>query len=177
MSKKSDKTPPRKVPDRDQYYMGQAFLIMAKSKDPATQNGAIIVSQDNCPIGTGYNGPPASYDDDDLDWSRPNKYPHMVHAEHNAIDHCQLPLLLPGSTIYVTARPCKVCMLYIVNKGIKKVIFFPRACDSGSSINQDADIVDDIVKKTKGKVELVEFKGNLNWMRDHMLLLEDLGIF
>jgi len=29
----------------------------------------------------------------------------------------------------------------------------------------------------KGKVELVEFLGNLNWMRDDMKWMEDIGIF
>ena len=72
---KNKKVPPRRVPPRDDYYMGQAFWIAAKSKDPSTQCGAIIVSRDNSPLGTGYNGPPKKINDTSVSWDRPEKYP------------------------------------------------------------------------------------------------------
>ena len=34
--------PPRKVPPRDDYYMGIAFWIASRSKDPNTQVGAVL---------------------------------------------------------------------------------------------------------------------------------------
>ena len=183
MSKKKTKVPPRKTSDRDDWYMGLAFWIAAKSKDPDTQNGAVIVSG-NVIIGTGYNGPPATYAYTEVNWSRPSKpddtdckYPHVIHAEENAMIHCQLPLLLPGSVVYVTARPCKDCILRLAAHGIKKGIYFnhPSAADPESMLNKHQELIEDIAKR--GKVELVEFKGNLNWMRDRMLFLEELGIF
>lgn len=177
--KKSSKVDPRKTPDRDDWYMGLAFWIASKSKDPSTQNGAIIVS-DNAIIGTGYNGPPPDYDDQDMDWGRPAKYDHIIHAEINAMDHCMLPLLLPGSTMYVTGMPCKICAIRIARRRIKKVVYFPlhlHQHDSGSMMGQDEDVVADIVRRTKGKLEMVEYKGDLNWMRDRILFFEELGIF
>lgn len=179
--KNSTKTDPRSVPDRDDFYMGLAFWIASKSKDPSTQNGAVIVAENNVIIGTGYNGPPASYKDDELDWGRPHKYCHILHAEENAIDHCLLPLLLPGSTLYVTGRPCSPannggCMLRIARAKIKRVVFFPMVRDAGSMLNKDVGVGDDIVKRSGLVIE--EFKGNLNWMRDRMLfMMEVLGIF
>lgn len=174
--KQPTKTPPRNVPPRDDYYMGMAFWIASKSKDPATQNGAVIVSASNRIIGTGYNGPPASYNDDDLDWSRPAKYPHIIHAERNAIDYCTAPWELPGSVIYVTARPCRDCMPGIANAQIKKVVWFPMSHDPQSMVMQDVELIDDIVRRSK--IDFVEFKGNLNWMRDRLAyMIDKLNIF
>lgn len=42
----------------DEYFMGIAMLAARRSKDPNTQVGACIVSQDNIILSTGYNGMP-----------------------------------------------------------------------------------------------------------------------
>ena len=42
----------------DQYFMGVAALSAMRSKDPNTQVGACIVSQDNKILSMGYNGFP-----------------------------------------------------------------------------------------------------------------------
>ena len=61
--------------------------------------------------------------DDLMDWSRPNKYKYIRHAEENAIKHAKGNI--EGSTIYVTGMPCKDCLLDIVDEKIKKVIYYP----------------------------------------------------
>ena len=43
---------------RDDYFMGVALLSAQRSKDPLTQVGACLVSDDNVIVGTGYNGLP-----------------------------------------------------------------------------------------------------------------------
>ena len=40
----------------DEYFMGVALLSGRRSKDPSTQVGACIVSQDNKILSMGYNG-------------------------------------------------------------------------------------------------------------------------
>ena len=42
----------------DEYFMGVAVLSGMRSKDPNTQVGACIVSQDNKILSMGYNGFP-----------------------------------------------------------------------------------------------------------------------
>ena len=42
----------------DEYFMGVAKLSGMRSKDPSTQVGACIVSQDNKILSMGYNGFP-----------------------------------------------------------------------------------------------------------------------
>lgn len=42
----------------DEYFMGIAYLSAMRSKDPGTQVGACIVSQENKILSMGYNGLP-----------------------------------------------------------------------------------------------------------------------
>lgn len=179
--------PPREVPTRDEFYMGEAFFQAAKSKDPNTQVGARIVSHDNQPLGTGYNGPPRQMDDFDVNWSRPvkdspdwvervGKYPYMIHAEDNAIKRSKRELL-EGATIYVTAPPCRNCMMDIVECGIRRVVFFRPKGDANSLCQNDEEwlITQDIAQK--GRVELEEFDGDLSWMCRWFQGLQDRGVF
>ena len=173
----SNKKRPRDVPDRDNYYMGLAFWIAAKSKDPDTQIGGLIVSQFNRPLGWGYNGPPQQIDDNDIDWSRPEKYDWVEHAEENAIDHSR-SIDLTNSTLYVIALPCKKCMLKIVKAGISRVVYFPMKPSDGSSmLNNDKQISKTEEIALAGQVKLEKFQGDLNWMLDRMKWLETVGIF
>ena len=61
----------------DEYFMGIATLSGMRSKDPNTQVGACIVSQDNKILSMGYNGLPRGCSDDEFPWNRDgedNKY-------------------------------------------------------------------------------------------------------
>lgn len=172
------KRPPRKTPDRTDRYMGLAFWIASFSKDPDTQVGAVIVSPDNIPLGYGYNGPARSIRDTDIDWSRPNKYKYIIHAEENALFHCGYSP--KGATMYVTGIPCEICMNHIVSRGISKVVYFPyRSKDDASFFCSDEkmEITKEIARKATPIVTLEEYKGNINWMRDRMLYMENIGIF
>jgi dCMP deaminase len=177
MIKNNNLEKPRTTPDRDDYYMGVSFWIASKSKDPKTQVGAYIVGKDNLPISFGYNGPPSKILDQSIDWARPNKYNFVHHAENNAIWHGRNKNL-EDAIIYITARPCKSCMLDIVRSGIKRVVYFvPKTIDSTSMIGNETEwqISLDIAKL--GLLQLSEFEGNLNWMRDRMKWMESMGVF
>ena len=50
----------------DEYFMGVAKLSGMRSKDPNTQVGACIVSQDNKILSMGYNGFPIGCPDDEF---------------------------------------------------------------------------------------------------------------
>ena len=50
----------------DEYFMGVALLAGRRSKDPSTQVGACIVSQDNKILSMGYNGFPKGCSDDEF---------------------------------------------------------------------------------------------------------------
>ena len=87
----------------DEYFMGVAMLSAMRSKDPHTQVGACIVSDDHKILSMGYNGFPMGCSDDDFPWCREgepydNKYFYTTHSELNAILNYLLLVSLYQST-------------------------------------------------------------------------------
>jgi deoxycytidylate deaminase len=152
----------RLVPDRNSFYMGLAFWVASKSKDPHTQCGSIIIDRDNRPRGWGYNGPPEQMSDDKIDWSRPAKYKYIVHAEANAIRHSYGDL--SKSTIYVTGRPCSSCMLSIAANHISKVVYYFVKNDEASMLMDNEDWVKSMKIADLSDVELIKYSDSLVWM-------------
>merc|ERR1719447_2572784 len=77
-----------------------------RSKDPATQVGACIVSDDKRIVGIGYNGFPRGCPDDKLPWGK---------TSNNDVEGC---------TMYVALFPCNECAKMIIQAGIKEVIYY-----------------------------------------------------
>lgn len=114
----------------DEFFMGVAKLAAGRSKDPNTQVGACIVSDDNRILSIGYNGAPNNFNDDNIPWSRDNpdrtktKYMYVCHAERNAIsNYFGSRKDLRGAKIYVDLFPCNECAKEIIQAGIKEVIY------------------------------------------------------
>ena len=109
----------------DEYFMGIAMLAAKRSKDPSTQVGCCIVSQDNIIISTGNNGLPKGCSDDEFPWARvgeETKYPYVVHAELNAVLNAN-GRDLRGSRLYVALFPCNECAKAIIQSGVKEVVY------------------------------------------------------
>ena len=112
----------------DEYFIGVATLSAMRSKDPNTQVGACIVSQDNKILSMGYNGMPIGCDDDEFPWNQEsedpydNKYFYSTHSELNAILNYRGGSL-EGAKIYVTLFPCNECAKAIIQCGIKTIIY------------------------------------------------------
>lgn len=111
----------------DEYFMGIALLSAERSKDPNSQVGACIVSEDNKILSIGYNGFPMGCSDDEISWDREGefantKYPYVCHAELNAILN-YTGMTLKKSKIYVALFPCNECAKAIIQAGIKEVIY------------------------------------------------------
>ena len=111
----------------DEYFMGVAMLSGMRSKDPNTQVGACIVSQDNKIVSMGYNGFPIGCSDDEFPWTREgepleNKYFYTTHSELNAILNYRGGSL-EGAKLYVSLFPCNECAKAIIQAGIKTVVY------------------------------------------------------
>ncbi|MCR4611526.1 MAG: dCMP deaminase family protein [Lachnospiraceae bacterium] len=111
----------------DEYFMGVAKLSGMRSKDPNTQVGACIVSQDNKILSMGYNGFPIGCSDDEFPWCREgepldNKYFYTTHSELNAILNYRGGSL-EGTKLYVSLFPCNECAKAIIQAGIKTIIY------------------------------------------------------
>lgn len=111
----------------DEYFMGVAKMSAQRSKDPNTQVGACIVSEDNKILSMGYNGLPLGCSDDEFPWCREgdpldNKYFYTTHSELNAILNYRGGNL-ENSKLYVTLFPCNECAKAIIQAGIKCVVY------------------------------------------------------
>lgn len=111
----------------DEYFMGVAILSGMWSKDPGTQVGACIVSEDNKILSMGYNGFPNGCSDDEFPWCREgdpldNKYVYSTHGELNAILNYRGGSL-EGAKLYVTLFPCNECAKAIIQSGIRTIVY------------------------------------------------------
>jgi dCMP deaminase len=164
--------------------MGLAWIHAGFSKDPSTQVGAVIISNYNEPLGSGYNGPPRLIDDESFSWERPSadnpdgfsKYDIIVHAEINAIDHsCGADLT--GATLYVTALPCPRCMLEIIRKEIGRVVYFDYQSSRSSSLQNAAWREKSLQMARMAGIKVEKFEGNIAWIADWTRRLKEIGIF
>ena len=111
----------------DEYFMGVAMLSGMRSKDPHSQVGACIVSEDNKILSMGYNGFPKGCSDDEFPWAREGdslhtKYFYVTHSELNAILNYRGGSL-EGAKLYVSLFPCNECAKAIIQAGIKTVVY------------------------------------------------------
>ncbi len=107
--------------------MGVSKLSGMRSKDPHTQVGACIVSEDNKILSMGYNGFPSGCSDDEFPWDREGevydtKYAYVTHSELNAILNYRGGSL-EGAKIYVSLFPCNECAKAIIQSGIKTIVY------------------------------------------------------
>ena len=122
----------------DEYFMGVAILSAQRSKDPGTQVGACIVSDENRIMTVGYNGMPRGCSDDDYPWDRvgdvlDTKYAFVCHAELNAILNYNGGSM-KNSRCYVTLFPCNECAKALIQKGISEIIYMSdKYADSDST--------------------------------------------
>jgi dCMP deaminase len=157
---------------KDQYYLGIAKEVSARSTCFRRAIGAIIVRDDQI-ISTGYVGSPRKTKDslehgfclrDKLGIPHGQRYElcRSVHAEQNAIINAAragVSLLggdmyiygsAPGTTAPINAFPCYICKKMLVNCGLNRVVC--SAADGGALIFrvedwirdwQERDILDD----------------------------------
>ena len=137
----------------DEYFMGIAQVVRARSKDPNTKVGACIV-KDNRILSTGYNGFPYGCNDKKYPWGKDNKditknkYFYVTHAELNAILNARQSV--EDATLYVTLFPCNECAKAIIQSGIKHIYYMrikaenedkKRIIDATCKMFDDAGIV------------------------------------
>src|SRR5438309_44622 len=112
------------IPDWDLYYMNICRAVAARSKDPNTQLGCVIVGPAHEIRSTGYNSFPRGIRDDVPErLVRPTKYLWIEHAERNAIcNAARAGTATEHCTIYVEIMPCMDCARAVVQAGIIEVV-------------------------------------------------------
>lgn len=159
----------------DEYFMAIAQLSAMRSKDPSTQVGACIVSNDNRILSIGYNGAPNGFRDVAFPWEREGdelytKYFYVCHAEMNAIlNYRGSKKDLENAKIYVDLFPCNECAKLIIQSGIKEVIYLSdkyNGTDSNLASKHLFDVCGVKYKKLQLKeshtIEITLGEGKLN---------------
>lgn len=139
----------------DDYWMGMAFWVGANSRSPH-HNGAVVVSAAGQLLASGFDSPPKATPDGEFFRS----------AEKIAISDTA-GKVLTGAAIFLTFTPSSEGFLDILAADIRRLVYFP----SGPLDPACHEIMQ------QGYVQLVEYKGNLNWMRDHISVLKAAGVF
>jgi dCMP deaminase len=118
---KKEKIIKYKRPSWDEYFINIAEQVAKKSKDPSTKTGCVIVDKKNRPVSFGYNGFVGGCNETKMSQERPMKYLLVIHAEMNAILFSRRDL--EDCVLYSLYAPCENCLKFIMQTGIKKIIY------------------------------------------------------
>lgn len=110
-----------RLPTWDEYHMGFAEHAATKSKDPATQVGAVAIGEIKQIVETGFNGFPRGVADLPERMERPQKYLYTSHAEENLVATAARARLA-GTTVYVTHLCCARCARMLIQAGVARVV-------------------------------------------------------
>ena len=144
----------REIPTWDQYYLHICQVVAARSKDPNTQIGCVIIGPNHEIRSTGYNSFPRGIRDDVPErLVRPTKYLWIEHAERNAIcNAARAGTATEGCTIYVEIMPCMDCARAVVQAGIIQVVVSAERMAQYSSeyYNEHFGMVGSAVQRGEG---------------------------
>ncbi len=106
----------------DEYFLGIAEAVAAKSKDPSSKMGCVIVDPKKRVVSLGYNGMVQGADESKMTLSeRPMKYYFVIHSEMNALLFANQDLT--GCTVYNRVATCENCLKHCLQAGIKRFVY------------------------------------------------------
>lgn len=113
----------------DELFFRLVHTLAARSPDPNTKVGAVIVAPDKSILATGYNGAPRGVEATEEMWvKKPEKYWLSVHCETNAILNAgRQGVSVVGSTLYVSFLPCNPCARNVIQAGITEIKYHQEA--------------------------------------------------
>ena len=138
-------------PSWDEYFLGLLEPISRRATCDRGRAGAVIVSEHNTILATGYVGaPPGQPHCDDVghlmktvthpDGRQSRHCMRTLHAEENAIlQAAKDGVKLEGAVIYAKMVPCYNCAMRIVRVGIKKVVAQKRYHEDAESMKLFGD--------------------------------------
>lgn len=105
----------------DKLFLKWALDLSAFSKAKRAKVGAIL-TRDNRPIASGWNGTPPTWDNlcerDDV------TLPTVIHAEENIVYFCvDNNISMKGTTLYLTMSPCEACCARLFLRGISRIVY------------------------------------------------------
>lgn len=106
----------------DEYFLNIAEAVAAKSKDPSSKMGCVIVNPNNQVVSVGYNGMIRGANESKMTLEeRPMKYYFVIHSEMNALLFANRDLT--GCTLYNKTATCENCLKHCLQSGIKRFVY------------------------------------------------------
>lgn len=150
-------------PTWDELHFTSAILWAQRSRDPSSQVGCAIVSEDNVPLSYGYNGPPRGvhFADHELAaMERDVKLMYFEHGERNAIYNAlRNGTSVKGATLYIIGTPCCDCCRAIIQSGIKCVKVLKSTgdiWDARSSWTKSTEATRNMLQSSGVKIEKLD---------------------
>jgi hypothetical protein len=162
------------TPPKEDFFMGLCFMFGAMCKDPAGQEAALIVDNNDRWLASGVNfiEQPDNYGQNKakFGWEIEDRETAMIHAVDAVMDRA-LKMYIPGTTtlgpfhshtLYTTGPITTAHVKRCNGNGLKDIIYGPLKSlffDEGDW--QRAQKLADLYR-----MKLKAYSGNLNWMRD-----------
>jgi len=111
--------------DWDKYFLDIAKVVSTRGTCPRLKVGSVIVRDRNI-LCTGYNGSirGLSHCIDEGCLIVENHCTRTIHAETNAIlQAAKNGVDISGATVYCTHSPCINCLKYLLNAGIREIVW------------------------------------------------------
>ena len=144
----------------DLEYLKLAYTQALNSKDPSTQNGVILV-KNNEVIGLGYNKFPLGVSDTEERWNdKQLKYKLVVHAETASIlDAARKGNSTQGSIMYGAWVACPDCARDIIEAGITELVGHHHpAMDERPDWNKGITEAFELMREAGIKIRIIEGK-------------------
>lgn len=139
--------------------LAKAYGIAMDSKDPSTQNGAILVNEQGEILSWGANNLPEGIKNSPDRWVKPLKYRVVVHAEDRAIlQACRKGLQVTGLTMVCGWACCTSCALSILESGVKVLVTHKQVIDR-SPANWEEEILLAFSLLNEAKVKILFYDG------------------
>jgi dCMP deaminase len=112
-------------PSWTEYFLDIADKVSTRSTCTRLKVGCVLVAEDNRILATGYNGSPKGLPhciDDGCLLNEEGRCIRTIHSEINALLSIDANLR-KGSTLYCNYEPCENCTKFMIQAGVKKVVF------------------------------------------------------
>lgn len=139
-----------------EFLLVYAYAVAQESKDPSTQNAALIVSGDKILV-SAPNEFPAGIKDAPARWERPAKYTYVEHAERNVIYNAARHGYPTGGTTMVCPwAACPDCARAIIQAGISHLVVHQQALDrTPDRWRSEIGIADDLLDEAGVRISRI----------------------
>lgn len=170
---------PRITPPKEDVFMGLIYMMGVLSRDPITQQCALITDSQDRFVSWAVNYiPKPDFGQHQFKWDEQGRKLAMVSADVAAIDRANKQYM-PASqhlsvfsqhVCYVTSPPSLAGIQSAMRNGLRKFIY---GKDTPSFFNeQEWEDAQALAKAYK--IDLIQFKGNLAWIGDRAMSLSHL---